>query len=75
MAQEQVVIPVELIEMVRQKPEASVMCLASFFQFGLHREKGVMLKDEALWSFLLEQIIKLDAELIKQGTTPDEELN
>ena len=59
MEQQQVALPVEVIEIIRQKPEATLMCLASFFQFGLHREKGVMLKDEALWEFLLDQIIKL----------------
>tara|TARA_R100001463_G_scaffold66770_2_gene120453 strand:- start:267 stop:491 length:225 start_codon:yes stop_codon:yes gene_type:complete len=72
MEQQQVALPVEVIEIIKQKPEATLMCLASFFQFGLQKEKGVMLKDEALWDFLLEQIVKLDAELIKQETCDDE---
>ncbi len=74
MEQQQVALPVEVIEIIRQKPEATLMCLASFFQFGLHREKGVMLKDEALWEFLLDQIIKMDAEIVK-GEPNNEELN
>ena len=71
---EQVAIPVEVVEIIKQKPEATLMCLASFFQFGLHREKGVMLKDEALWEFLLDQIIKMDAEIVREEPS-DEELN
>lgn len=74
MEQQQVALPVEVIEIIKQKPEATLMCLASFFQYGLHREKGVMLKDEALWEFLLDQIIKLDAEIVK-GEPNNEELN
>lgn len=74
MEQQQVALPVEVIEIIRQKPEATLMCLASFFQFGLHREKGIMLKDEALWEFLLDQIIKMDAEIVK-GEPNNEELN
>jgi hypothetical protein len=71
---EQVAIPVEIVEIIKQKPEATLMCLASFFQFGLHKEKGVLLKHEALWEFLLDQIIKMDAEIVK-GEPSDEELN
>lgn len=74
MEQQQVALPVEVIEIIKQKPEATLMCLASFFQFGLQKEKGVMLKDEALWEFLLDQIIKLDAEIVK-GEPNNEELN
>lgn len=74
MEQQQVALPVEVIEIIKQKPEATLMCLASFFQFGLHKEKGVMLKDQALWEFLLDQIIKMDAEIVK-GEPKDDELN
>ena len=67
----QIAIPKELIEIVKQKPETAIILLASFFQFGLQQEKGMVLKDEHLWSFLLEQLVKLDAERVGDHNEPN----
>ena len=66
---EQVAIPSELLEIAKQKPEATLLCLAAFFQFGLHKERGLVLENKALWEALFEQIIKMDAEITKRGTS------
>ena len=59
-------IPEEMIQLIKHKPEITALLLASFFQFGLQQEKGMVLKDDDLWNFLIEQMVKLDMERSEQ---------